>query len=228
MTLRSLLTLQIAFLLAGTSSPGRPPVLGVVVEAHRALLGGSAVSPGATVYDGDHFSTEEGGALRLRCNAALLELAEKSIAFVRHAGSGTLGLEAEAELVQGTLVLSTTRTGELEIQAREAHIRSAGAGRTVAQVSVIGPKELHIYVRRGAVVFSYRGESKTITEGVFYKVFLDPPDEGSEKNQSKHKPSRPPKAFLLVAVGAGAAAAAAAVIMSEKHKPKEMESPDRP
>ena len=88
MTLRFLLTLQMVFLLAGSSSPGRPAVLGVVVEAYRAHLGGGAVSPGATAYDGDHFSTEGGGALRLRCNAALLDLAEKSVALVRHAEDG--------------------------------------------------------------------------------------------------------------------------------------------
>jgi hypothetical protein len=51
MTLRPLLALQIAFLLAGTSAPGRLAVLGVVVEAYRAYLGDSAVSAGATVYD---------------------------------------------------------------------------------------------------------------------------------------------------------------------------------
>ncbi len=181
MTLRFLLTLQMVFLLAGPSAPRPPAALGVVVEAYRAHLGGSTVSPGATVYDGDHFSTEEGGALRLRCKAALLELAEKSIALVRHAGGGAQG--PEAELVEGTLVFSTARTGELEIQARETHIRSAGAGRTVAQVSVIGPKELHIYARRGAVLFSYRGASQTIIEGESCEVILDPPDDGSEKKQ---------------------------------------------
>jgi hypothetical protein len=82
MTLRSLLTLQMAFLLAGASAPGRPAVLGVVVEAYRAHLGCSAVSWGATVYDGDRFSTEEGGALRLRCNAGLVELTERSAMLV--------------------------------------------------------------------------------------------------------------------------------------------------
>jgi len=227
MTLRFLLTLQMVFLLVGPSSPGRPPVLGVVVEAYRAHLGGGPVSPGATVYDGDHFSTEEGGALRLRCDAALLDLAEKSAALLRHAEDGTQGLEAQAELVQGTLAFSTARPGELEIEAREAHIRPAGNGRTVAQVSVIGPKELHIYARRGAVLFSYRGESKTITEGESYEVILDPPEDDSEKKQPAQKPGRPPKVFLLVAGGAGAAAAA--VIVYEKHQHKEeMESPDRP
>lgn len=226
MTLRSLLTLQMVFLLAGTSSPGRPAALGVVVEAYRAHLGGGAVSPGATVYDGDHLSTEEGGALRLRCNAALLDLAEKSAALVRHAEDVAQGLEAEAELVQGTLVFSTARAGELEIEAREAHIRPVGNGRTVAQVSVIGPKELHIYARRGAVLFSYRGESKTIAEGESYQVILDPAEDGSDKTQPAQKRRRPPKAFLLVAGSAGAAAAV--VILHEKYEHKEIESPDRP
>jgi hypothetical protein len=226
MTLRSLLTVQVVFLLAGTSVPGHPAALGVVVEAYRAYLGGSEVSPGATVYDGDHFSTEEGGALRLRCKAALLELAEKSAALVRYAGGAAQGVEAEAELAKGTLVFSTAGAGELEIEAREAHIRSAGNGRTVAQVSVIGPKELHIYARRGAVLFSYRGESKTITEGESYEVILDPPDDGSEKKQTAPNAHRPPKAFLLVAGGAGAAAAA--VIVYEKREHKQIESPDHP
>jgi hypothetical protein len=226
MTLLFLLTLQMVFPLAGNSSPGRPAAVGVVVEAYRAHLGGGAVSPGATVYDGDHLSTEEGGALRLRCNAALLDLAEKSAALVRHAEDVAQGLEAEADLVQGTLVFSTARAGELEIEAREAHIRPVGNGRTVAQVGVIGPKELHIYARRGAVLFSYRGESKTITEGESYEVILDPPEDGSDKTQPAQKRRRPPKKFLLVAGGAGAAAAV--VILYEKHEHKEMESPDRP
>ncbi len=118
MTLRPLLALQIAFLLAGTAAPRRLAVLGVVVEAYRAYLGDSAVSPGATVYDGDHFSTEEGGALRLRCNAALLDLAGKSTILVRRMGNETQDPETEAELVEGTLVFSTERTNGLEIEAR--------------------------------------------------------------------------------------------------------------
>jgi hypothetical protein len=96
----------------------------------------------------------------------------------------------------------------------------------VAQVSVIGPKELQIYARRGAVLFSYRGESKTITEGESYEVILDPPEDGSGKKQPAQKQGRLRKAFLLVTAGAGAAAAV--VILHEKYEHKEMESPDRP
>ena len=93
-------------------------------------------------------------------------------------------------------------------------------------MSAIGPKELHLYARRGALLFSYRGESKTIAEGESYEVMLDPTEDGSEKKQSAQKSSRPPKAFLLVAGGGGAAAAA--VILYERHKHKDVESPDHP
>jgi hypothetical protein len=226
MTLRSLLTLQIAFLLAGTSAPAPPAILGVVVLADRARLNNGAVSEGATVYEGDHISTEERGALRLLCKAALLELHEKSAALVRHVGGGAQGLEAQAELLQGTLVFSTAWPGKLEIEARAAHFRPAGNGRTAALVSVIGPKEFHIYARRGDVLLSYRGESATITEGESYKVILDPPEDGSEKKQTTPPAHRPSKAFLLIAGGAGAVAAAAIVYNNRDHK--DMESPDRP
>jgi len=224
MALQSLLTLQIAFLLAGTSAPGPPEVLGVVVLADRARLNNAAVSEGATVYDGDNFSTEEGGALRLRCNAAMLELAEKSVALVHHAGGGSQGLQAQAELLQGTLVFSVAQAAELEIEARAAHIRPAANGRTAALVSVIGPKELHIYARRGAVLFSYRGESATITEGESFEVILDPSEDGSGKKQTTPPAHRRSKAFLLIAAGA----AAAAVLVYKNHEHKDMESPDRP
>jgi hypothetical protein len=226
MTLRSLLTLQIAFLLAGTSTPTPPEVLGVVVLADRARLNNGAVSEGATVYDGDNFSTEEGGALRLRCNAALLELAEKSVALVHHAGGGAQGLQTQAELLQGTLVFSVAQAAELEIEARAARIRPAGNGRTAALVSVIGPKKLHIYARRGTVLFSYRGEGATITEGESYQVILDPPEDSSGKKQTTPSARRRSKAFLLIAAGAGAAAAA--VLGYKNHEHKDMESPDRP
>jgi hypothetical protein len=226
MTLRSLLTLQTAFLLAGTSAPGRLAVLGVVVEAYRAYLGHSAVSPGATVYDGDHFSTEEGGALRLRCNAALLDLAGKSTILVRRMGNETQDAEAEAELVEGTLVFSTERTDGLEIEAREARIRPAENRRTVAQVSVTGPKKLHIYARRGEVSLSYRGESRTIAEGESFEVILDPAEDSSKKKETTQTSGQLPRAFLLVAIGAGAGAAAA--IVYEEHKHKQVASPDHP
>jgi hypothetical protein len=95
MTLHRSLTLEMAVLLAWNSVPARPAVLGVVAEADRAHLNSAAVSEGATVYDGDHFSTEAGGMLLLRGGATTLDLAEESAVIVRNRINGGQGMEAE-------------------------------------------------------------------------------------------------------------------------------------
>ncbi len=69
MILHHSLALAMAAFLAWNSVPAPPAVLGVVVGADRAHLNSGAVSEGATVYDGDHFLTEAGGMLRVRCDA---------------------------------------------------------------------------------------------------------------------------------------------------------------
>jgi len=99
MTLRSLLTLQIAFLLAGTSAPGHPTVLGVVVEAYRAHLGRSAVSPGATVYDGT-ISPRKREARAAPLQRGLARPCREKRSIGAPCGRRGEGLEAGAKLVQ--------------------------------------------------------------------------------------------------------------------------------
>lgn len=223
MTLHQLLALEMALFLAGDLEGGRPAVLGVVVQAHRAHVNTSAVSDGATVYGGDQFSTEVGGTLRLRGQAAALDLAEESAVQLRRTGNG--GQEIEVELIKGTLAFSAERPTAVEIVAREARIRPVAEARTIAQVSVISPKELRIYARRGALQFSYGGETEAIAEGEAYRVILDPAEDGPRKEKPV-KAGRQRKAFLFLAIGGGAAAAA--VLIYENHRHKKMESPDRP
>ncbi len=224
MALRRFLAIEMAALLVWSSAPASTKVLGVVVEADRVHLNTGAVSPGATVYDGDRFSTESGGMLLLRGDTAMLKLAEESTVVVRSAANGTPG--TEAELSKGSLMFSAGRATAVEIVACEAHVRSSADDRTVAQVTVVAPKELRIYVRRGVVRFSYWGETETIAEGAAYRVVLDPPQDDSEKN-GPVKGARHRNAFLFVAI-AGGAAAATAVILSENHGHNRMESPERP
>jgi hypothetical protein len=224
MTLHRLLALEMAFFLAGNSAPGRPAVLGVVVQAHRAHVNTSAASEGTTVYDGDHFSTEAGGTLRLRGGMAAFDLAEESELLVRSAGNGVQ--EIAAELLKGTVVFSAVRPAAMEIVAREARMRAAAEARTIAQVSVIGPKELRIYARRGALEFSYRGESEIVAEGKSYRVILDPPEDDPKKKKAVKDP-RPRRAFLLLAIGGGAGAVTYGIAESHRHH-KPPESPDRP
>jgi hypothetical protein len=217
MTLHHLLALEIAFLLAGNFAGGRPAVLGVVVQAHRAHVNTSAVSDGATVYDGDRFSTEAGGTLRLRGEAAARDLAEESTVQLRRTGNG--GQEIEVELIKGPLAFSAECPTAVEIVAREARIRPVAEARTIAQVRVVGPKELRIYARRGALQFLYRGESETVAEGKSYRVILDPPED--PKKKANVEPNRQRKAFVIIVIGAESG-----VLVYELWKA--FESPDRP
>jgi hypothetical protein len=224
MTLRHFLALEMATLLAWNSASARPAVWGVVVEANHVHLNTGTVSAGATVYDGDHFSTEPGGMLLLRGDAALLELTGESAAIVRSQTNGAQG--TEAELGKGTLVFSAARASAVEIVAWEGRIRPIADVRTVAQVSVAGPKELRIYAQRGSLQFLYRGETETIAEGDSYQVILDPPEDDPKNKPVKAGRHRKP--FLLIAIGAAAAGTTVILYEHMNHGHKRMESPDRP
>jgi hypothetical protein len=223
MTLHRSLALEMTVFLAWNSVPAPPAVLGVVAGANRAHLNRAAVSEGATVYDGDNFSTETGGMLLLRGDATTLDLAEESAVIVRSRANGAQSMEAE--LSKGTLVFRVARAAALEIAALEALIRPAEDTRTIGQVSIIGSKELRIHARRGSLQFSYRGETGTIAEGESYRVVLDPPEDDSRKKEAAKTGGRR-KAFLFVAISGGAAGVAA--IIFENHRHEKIESPDRP
>lgn len=215
--------LAMAAILTLNSLPARPLVLGVVLEADRAHVNTTPVTEGTTVYDGDRFSTEAGGMLFLQGRGAVFELAVESVVTVRGRANGVQGTEAELE--QGTLVFKAERRTALEVVARAARIWPASDTRTIGQVSVFGPNELHVYARRGPLLLLYRGETETIAEGESYRVLLDPAED--EVKKGAVKAARVRKTFLLVAI-TGTIAGAAAAALHENHGHKKMESPDRP
>lgn len=219
MTLRHALALAMADFLTLSSLPARPSVVGVVLAAKHVRLNTTTVTVGATVYDGDRFSTETGGMLRLRSGTTGLELAEASVMSVQNPADGAQGIEVN--LQSGTLVFSSERVASLDVIAREASICPAADSRTVAQITVTGPKELVIRARRGAVRFSYRGETETLAEGKSYRVILDPPN--NRPKEEPLPPSKLPKGFKIVIIGEGAA-----VVGWGIYELRESESPDRP
>lgn len=219
MTFRHSLSLAMAGFLTLSSLPARPSVLGVVLAAKHVHLNTTAVTAGATVYDGDRFSTETGGMLRLRSGAAGLEVAEESVISVQNPPNGAQGIEVN--LHKGTIVFWSDRIASLNIVTQEASIRPVADNRTVAQISVTGPKELRVYARRGALQFSYRGETETLAEGKSYRVILDSPN-----NSPKEEPipsGKLSKGFKIVIIGE-----AAAVVALGIYELLEPESPDRP
>ena len=221
MPLHHSLAFEMAFFLIWNSMTATSAALAVVAGADRAHLNSAAVSEGTTVYDGDHCSTEAGGMMLLRGEATSFDLAEEGAMIVRNQTNGAQSVEVE--LSRGTLIFRAARAAALEIAVQEALIRPANDVRTIGQVTIVGPKELRIYARRGPLQFSY-GDTRTIAEGESYRVLLDPSEDAPKKKEAIK--SRRKKAFLLVAIGG--VGAGVATLIYESHRHKYVESPDHP
>jgi hypothetical protein len=218
---RRILAMTLAFLVTGISLPAQPAgtsVLGVVTQATAAHFNASKVSVGATVYDGDRLSTESEGLLQFRGTGALLYLPGLSGVTLHGLANGT-----QAQLRAGSLVFSTSKAAAMEILADEAFIRPAADGPTVAQVTILGPKELEITARRGALEFSYRNETEKIAEGTACRILLDAPDAAARPLPQRgpvaagHE-NRSFKIIVIVAVS----------WITEWAVHEALESPDRP
>ncbi len=183
---RRALATMLVFLLAGIPVPARPATtpnllpLGTVTQASRAHFNAAGVTAGATIFDGDGLSTEVEGALQFRGSAALLYLPGASGVTLHGLANGT-----QAQLQTGTVVFSTARAAGMEITADEASIRPVTDGPTIAQITIIGPKELQINARRGALEFSYRGETEKLAGGSSYRILLDQPDSTPPSNPQR-------------------------------------------
>jgi hypothetical protein len=171
---RRILAMTLAFFLVGIPLPTRPAgilVLGVLMQASAAHFNAARASAGATVYDGDRLSTESEGLLQFRGAGSLLYLPGRSGVTLHRLPNGT-----QAHLRTGGLVFSSATASAMEILANDAFIRPAADVPTVAQVTLVGPKELQITARRGALEFSYHNETEKIAEGTSCRIFLDSPN----------------------------------------------------
>jgi len=157
----------------------QPAAMGVVLLAVGAQQGSGGISAGATVFDGDQFRTIADGVLRLRIGAAQVHLEGGSAVTLRRAEYGT-----QAILLGGAMSVSAAPAAPVGIAVNGAALRTVGDRLTVAQVSILGPKEFYVVVRRGALEFSYNGESEVIPEGSMYRAVLDPPPGLPAANQA--------------------------------------------
>ncbi|HKV61013.1 MAG TPA: hypothetical protein VJO16_03805 [Candidatus Acidoferrum sp.] len=220
---RRTLAMILVFLLAGgipvcARSAGNPSLLpvGTVTQASRAHFNTASVSAGATIYDGDGLSTEAEGALQFRSPAALLYLPGASGVTLHGLGNGM-----QAGLQTGTVVFSTARAAGLELIADEAFIRPVVDGPTVAQVTILGPKELQINARRGDLQFSYGGETEKLASGASYRILLDQPESYPSQRQPPQVAGRENRKFKIVVIVLVAWA-------TEWGLHEVFESPDRP
>jgi hypothetical protein len=173
-------------------------------------------------------STAAGGQLFVRSGSATIYLAAQSAVTLHRISLDSKSDQTQANLKSGTGVFSAARSASFEVNADQARIRPAKDQPTTAEMTILGPKELRVFARRGSLEFSYGGESEVIEEGQTYRVILDPPDDlQSDGNQSSSKDQPIPphkrrrKAFLFILIP-GAIYGMAELIHHF------VESPDRP
>lgn len=227
--LRRLFASLLVFALVAGEIPARAAgasALGVVTQASRANLGNANVTAGASVFDGDSFTTSPDGLLRVRSRAAQLYLAGQSAVKLNSAPGGTL-----AQLISGTLVFSSAKAVAIDVEFAQAHIRPVADQPTIAQISTLTTRMLSVNAKSGSLEFSYKGETATIPEGASYRILLDPtdeeassaisatpafPDQSGPKRGKKRR-----KAFIIFWFGA--AAILPAILIHHA-----LESPERP
>jgi hypothetical protein len=198
---RRVLATILVFLLAGIPVPARSAAnpnlfpVGTVTQASRAHFNAASVTAGATIYDGDGLSTETEGALQFRSPAAVLYLPGASGVTLHGLANGT-----QAQLQTGTVVFSTGRAGGMELIADEAFIRPFADAPTVAQVTIIGPKELQVNARRGDLKFSYGGETEKLAGGASYRILLDQPESYPSQRQPPQVAGRENRKFKIVVI----------------------------
>lgn len=143
--------------------------LGTVVSAERAHIGTAAASAGATVFAGDKLDTEQLGNLQIRAGAARLLLKGSS-----RLVWGAEGGAPSATLAGGTAAFSTASAKAFVLHAGTAVFRPRGDEPTVADVTLLNPKELIVRCSRGALVIGVDDDIRVIPEGTAYRVVLDP------------------------------------------------------
>jgi hypothetical protein len=142
--------------------------LGTVVSAERAHVGTGAASAGATVFAGDRLDTEQLGSLQIRAGAARL-LLKGSSRIVWGAEEGG----PSATLTRGTAAFSTANARAFVLHAGTAVFRPQGNEPTVANVTLLNPKELIVRCSRGALLIGVDDDVRVIPEGTAYRVVLD-------------------------------------------------------
>jgi hypothetical protein len=143
--------------------------LGTVVSAERAHVGTAVASAGATVFAGDKLDTEQLGSVQIRAGAARL-LLKGSSRLVWGAEDGS----PSATLTGGTAAFSTANAKAFVLHAGTAVFRPEGNEPTVANVTLVNPKELVVRCSRGALVIAVDNDIRVIPEGTAYRVVLDP------------------------------------------------------
>jgi hypothetical protein len=168
--LRSILASILAVTIVITPSwTATGPAFGTIVSAEHARIGAGPVSAGATVFGGDRLLTEEAGSVQVRVGAARLLLSSASIAVLAKDQTAPA-----ASLTRGTAIFSTANSKAFTLHVGNMTIRPETDQPTVAQVSVVGPKQLMVRSTKGSLTVAVDDDVRVVPENMSYRIVLDP------------------------------------------------------
>jgi hypothetical protein len=168
--------------------------LGVVVSAENSNLGAGVTTSGATVYDGDHLQTPANSTLRVRLGSGQMVLRQSTTADVHAFPNGY-----SANLVNGTVVVSSPVGQTFQLIADGATVRPASSQATSGQISIISPTELVLTGIRGPMEVSMGDEVKTVEAGSSYRLEVEPDEaEPGPAGQSPRPTGR--NHFILILI----------------------------
>jgi hypothetical protein len=145
------------------------PAFGTVIAAEGANVGGGNLSAGTTVFGGDKIFTISTGSVQVRAGAARLLLSGDSAAILAKDE-----ISPAASLTRGTAIFSTATSKAFAMHVGSMVIRPGTDYPTVAQVTVVGPKQLIVRSTRGSVSVAVDDDVRVIPEGMAYRIVLDP------------------------------------------------------
>jgi hypothetical protein len=184
------------------ASSGKP--LGVVAQAQRAHLDNANAAMGASVFAGDTFETEAGGALRLRFGSSQVYLLASSAVTVAENSSGAL-----ITVTHGTVGISSSKSGQVALDTPAGIVRGAEGKAAYGQVTIAHAGEMVVSAYRGELVVDNEGELHTIPEGKSYRVMIEPDQETTSGNNPEFHPAenhhrKRRLAFYLIFTGVAA------------------------
>jgi hypothetical protein len=142
--------------------------LGVVIQADHARVDTAEASKGATLYAGDTFDTDAGGALRLSIGSGQIYLPASSAATL----SSNSNL-AHVTLTRGSLTMASSASGQLEVETPAGVLRGADGQAVTGQATIASPKEVLVSAVKGNLILDNDGELHTIPEGKAYRIMID-------------------------------------------------------
>lgn len=207
------------------------PVIGTVQGSRSAMVRGTSLVVGTTVYSDDNIETQTGGnALISLQGGGQLQLLSDSAAQVVRAADGN-GMQ----VVVHRGIARFRATGQVPVAAvlEDATIRSAGGAGGAGYVAVSSPTTAVIGAEKGDLVVTteHDGKSVTVTEGTAVSVKMVADEASPDDKDFKYPKKTHAKAVIIVGalLIAGALVAAVAMALSEPpHANPPAVSPFRP